>query len=116
MGQCIERIFRKDSLKLNAGPHNNTSWYNDTDGFLEHSPNGGSLYYKGPAQQKTVLGFLGPLSYLLEFSINGIFPQFERCLRAPYFVKHPRAWSIRTKSMYLSSKEQRLFVAAWYLS
>ena len=29
-----------------------------TDGFLEHPPSGGSLYYKGPTLQKIILGFL----------------------------------------------------------
>ena len=44
MGKCIERVFRKNSLKLNAASHTTTSWHPDTDGFLEHSPSGGSLY------------------------------------------------------------------------
>ena len=35
--------------------HNNTSWSTDADGRLEHSPSGGSLYYKGPALQKRIL-------------------------------------------------------------
>ena len=49
---------KKNSLKPNtashnnATSHNNASWYTDTDGFLAHSPSGGSLYYKGPALQK----------------------------------------------------------------
>ena len=37
-----------------AASHNNASWYTDTDGFLEHLPCGGSLYYKGPALQKLI--------------------------------------------------------------
>ena len=36
---------KKNSLKLNTASHNTTSWYTDTEGFLEHSPSGGSLYY-----------------------------------------------------------------------
>ena len=39
--------------------HNNTSWYTDTDGFLEHSPRRGSLYYKAPTLQKIIPVFLG---------------------------------------------------------
>lgn len=31
-------------------------------GFLEHSPSGGSLYYKGCTLQKIISGVLGPLS------------------------------------------------------
>ena len=53
MGKCIkslQKIFKK--MKLNATSHNTTSWYTDTDGFLEHSPSGGILCYKGPALQK----------------------------------------------------------------
>ena len=30
------------------------SWFSDTDGFLEHSPSRGSLYYKGPAFRKII--------------------------------------------------------------
>ena len=55
MGKHIERVFQKNSLKLNAASRNNTSWSTDTDGFLEHSPSGGSLYYKRPALQKIIL-------------------------------------------------------------
>ena len=50
----------KNSLMPNATSHNNASWYSDTDMFLEHSPSGGSLYYKGPTLQKIVLGFFVP--------------------------------------------------------
>ena len=52
MGKCIERVFKKNLLKLNAASHNTTNWYTDTDGFLDHSPSGGSLNYKGPTLQK----------------------------------------------------------------
>ena len=64
MDKHTERVFKKHSLKPNAASHNNASWYTDTDGFLEQSPHGGSLYYKGPALQKIILGFLGPPSYI----------------------------------------------------
>ena len=40
-------VFKKNPLKLNADYHNFASWFTDTDGFLEHSPSGGSLYYNG---------------------------------------------------------------------
>ena len=63
MGKCIERVFKKMSLKKkkmslkpNAASHYNTSWYTDTDGFLEHLPSGESLYYKGPTLQKIIRG------------------------------------------------------------
>ena len=53
--------LQKNSLKPNAASHNNASWCTDTDGSPEHSPSGGSLFYKGPALQKTILFFLrGP--------------------------------------------------------
>ena len=51
--------LQKISLKLNAASHYNASWCTDTDGFLEHSPGGGSLHYKGPAIQKIILFFGG---------------------------------------------------------
>ena len=40
----LKREFKNNSLMLNAASHNNASWYTDTDGFLENSPSGGSLY------------------------------------------------------------------------
>ena len=55
MGKHVERVFKKNALKLNIASHNR---YTGTDGFLEHSPSGGSLYYKGPALQKVI--FLVP--------------------------------------------------------
>ena len=45
---------------LNMASHNNAIWYTDLDGFLEHSPSGGSLYYKGPPLQMIILGFFCP--------------------------------------------------------
>ena len=39
-------------LKPNAASHNTTSWYTDTDEFLEHSRSGESLCYKEPTLQK----------------------------------------------------------------
>ena len=44
MGNHVERVVKKNSLKLNTATHNNASWYTDLDGFLEHSPSKGSLY------------------------------------------------------------------------
>ena len=44
-GQTHWKSLQKNSLKLNASSHNTTSWLTDTDGSLEHSPSGGSLYY-----------------------------------------------------------------------
>ena len=35
--------LQKNSLKLNAASHNNTSWYTDTGGFLEYSLSGGEV-------------------------------------------------------------------------
>ena len=58
MGKHVKKVFRKKSLKPNTACQKNTSWYTDADGFLEHSSSRGSLYYKGPAFQKTI-PFLG---------------------------------------------------------
>ena len=60
MGNCVERL-EKNSLKQNAASHNTTNWYTDIDGFLEHSPSRGSLYYKGHALQKIISVFWGVL-------------------------------------------------------
>ena len=64
MGKYMERVFTKNSPKPNAASRNNASWYTDTDEFLEYSPSGGSLYYKGPALQKIILVFWVPLHIL----------------------------------------------------
>ena len=61
--KCVERIFTKISLMPNTAFHNNTSWYTDADGFLEHSPSWGSLYNKGPTLQKIILFWGDPPSY-----------------------------------------------------
>ena len=55
---------QKILLKLNITSHNASS-YTGTDGFLEHSASGESLYYKGPAIQKITLrvGGVPPLTY-----------------------------------------------------
>ena len=51
IGKCIESLQKNNSLELNAASPN-TSWYTDTDGFLGHSPSGGSRYYKGPPSRR----------------------------------------------------------------
>ena len=61
---AFERLLNK-SLKPNAASHTTTSCCTDTDGFLEHSPRKGSLYYKVPALQKVILVFRGPPSYTI---------------------------------------------------
>ena len=53
-GQMLETVFKKNSLKPDAASHNTTSWYTDTDRFLEHSAGGERLYYKGPDLQKII--------------------------------------------------------------
>ena len=53
----------KQTLKPNLASHNTISWYTDTDGFLEYSPSGGSLYYKGPNLQKIIPVFYGSPLY-----------------------------------------------------
>ena len=57
--------LQKNSLKPNAASHNNTSWYTDTDGFLEHSPSRRSLYYKGSILQKIILVWGAPLQIFM---------------------------------------------------
>ena len=54
MGKHTESLQKGNSLKPNTASHINTSWYTDTYGFLENSPSGGSLYFKGPTLQKII--------------------------------------------------------------
>ena len=63
MDKWVERVFKNNSLKPNSASHNNTSWYTDTDRFLECSPSGESLYYKGPTLQKIIPFLWGSPSY-----------------------------------------------------
>ena len=69
-GKCVESS-KKFSLKPNAASHTTTSWCPDTDGFLEHSPSRGSLYFKGSALQKLIPVLGSPPSYI--HSILSIF-------------------------------------------
>ena len=43
--------LQKNSLKLNTASHNNTSWYTDADGCLEHLPSRW-VYYRGPPSRR----------------------------------------------------------------
>ena len=43
----LKESSKTNSLKPNSASHNNANWYTNTDGFLEHSPSGGSLYSRG---------------------------------------------------------------------
>ena len=64
---ALKKSSKKNSLKPNPVSHNTTSRYTDTDGFLEHSSSGGSLYYKGPTLQKIIPDFFRvPLVLLSE--------------------------------------------------
>ena len=59
---ALKESSKKNSVKPNTASHNNTRWYTDTDGFLEHSPSWGigrSLYYNGPTLQKIIPGGFG---------------------------------------------------------
>ena len=58
-GQMCWKSLQKNSLKPNAASHNNTSWSTDTYGFLEHTPNGESLDYKGSPIPEDNSGFWG---------------------------------------------------------
>ena len=78
--------LQKNSPKPNAASHNNAIWYTGTDRFLEHRPSGGSLYYKWPTLQKTILGFWGgPLSY--GPFVSGFF-HIAQCLHVSSTLKH----------------------------
>ena len=72
---------KKKSLKPIAASHTNTSWYTDTDGFLEYSPSREGLlqgaFYKRPTLQKIIPGFLGSLSYIMVLFL---------CLASIFFI------------------------------
>ena len=74
MGKCVERIFKKISLKPNTASHNNASWYTDTDGLLEHSPSEGNLCYEEPTLQNIILGFSGSHLVHLSQAISSFLP------------------------------------------
>ena len=75
MGKCAESLH-KNPLKLNAASHNKASWSTDIGVFLEHSPSGRSLYYKGPALQKIILVLGGP-SHMYYIEILHMCAQLE---------------------------------------
>ena len=62
----------KKFTEAESASHNNASSYTDTDGFLEHSPSKESLYYKGSALQKIILG--APPHILVSGVANGTHP------------------------------------------
>ena len=43
----LKESSNKYSLKLNTASHNNTSWYTDRDGFLEHTASGEACSTRG---------------------------------------------------------------------
>ena len=66
--------LQKNSLKpTNAASHNNTSWYTDTDGVLEHSPSGGSLYYRGLPSHPGASESGGCMDTSSDLSLRGLF-------------------------------------------
>ena len=63
-GQTCWKRLQKKFTEAERSLSQHHQWCTDTDGFLEHSPGGGSLYYKGPALQKIIPVFWGVPSYL----------------------------------------------------
>ena len=54
MGYTLKVSSKEISLKSNEASHN-SSWYTDTDGFLEHSPSrGGLVLQEGNSLQKII--------------------------------------------------------------
>ena len=90
-GQMHWKSLQKNSLRPNAASQN-TSWYTDPDGFPEHSPNMGNLYYKGLILQKIILWvFWGvPLvclhMYLLRYMICKFFSWSMSCLFTLWYL------------------------------
>ena len=69
-------IMKESSKKFTEAEHSLSQQhqlvYTDTDGFLEHSPKGGRLYYKGSTLQKIILVVLGGCPPLYSFSCSFI--------------------------------------------
>ena len=64
----LEFFFFK-SLKPNTASHNNASWYTDRDGFQEHLPSRGILYYKGPpVRRQSHFGGILPCTYIYTYT------------------------------------------------
>ena len=62
----LRQFSSKETKKVSRGEIGRIGRVNtDTDGFLEHWPNGGIVCYKGPALQKVILGFWGEGSSLV---------------------------------------------------
>ena len=60
MGKHVERVFKKNSLKVNAASQNNTSWYTDAGGFPEQSlSRKNALQWTCPPQDNSGGFFLG---------------------------------------------------------
>ena len=90
--QALWKSLQKNSLKPNAASHNNSSWYTDTGGFLEHPPSWGSLYHKGPTIQKIILVFGGcPLIHPLHpyQASNSVFLCTGYFAIKPYSLEYP---------------------------
>ena len=62
--------LKTNSLKLNVASYNEAHWYTDTDGFFEHSPTWGSLFYKGACPLDDNLRVFGPPLYNYQFTGN----------------------------------------------
>ena len=60
MGKHVERVFKKKFTEAEHSPSQQHQLYTDTDGFLEDSSSGGSLYYKGPTLWKIIPFWEGP--------------------------------------------------------
>ena len=98
MGKHVQKVFQKNPLKPNSASHNNASYYTDTDGILQHSHSGGSLYYQGPTTQK-IIPFLGRVTPLYSFSPSSLSSpscfdviNFSHCLiSVPNFAHFPFA-------------------------
>ena len=77
MSKCVERVFKTNSLKPNAASYNNASWYTGTDGFLEHSPSEGNLYYKEPALPMIIPAWVGGGGPSCIIEVKSIFPKTQ---------------------------------------
>ena len=98
MGKCMETVFKKNSLKLNAASHNSAIWNTDTGGILVHTVREACAMRGLPS--RTQFHFLKKL-YFIDYATI-VVPFLPLCplhslRQSPYHCSCP--WVIRVSSL-----------------
>ena len=83
--KALKEASKKHTAKPSTASHNTTSWYTDTDGFLEHSSSRGSLPYKGASIPEDNSRFFGFRSYRFIFLCYLIYDNIPCTLYCNFF-------------------------------